>query len=1660
MADSPLLDERFRVLRELGRGAMGRVLLAMDPHAAGVPGQAPGEAVVAIKILGDPELRASFLHEFRLLRRLAHPAFVQARELGLDGASGALYSVLEACQGLPLEPGSVPDREELLEVTATLLRAIDHLHRLGYVHGDLAPPNVVLSAAPDGLPPIKILDLGAAGRHGAGEGTTSGILTYTAPERLEGASLSPAGDLWSIGVLLFGLVHGRHPFPDYPAGVPRAQRDGLAPDPLDPWLDRLLDPRPAERFPSASAALAALEDLAERPLPLVTPAEMVARFDLLPFVDVGGRLEMLESRLRAADDASRSQAVSLGGPPGVGRSRLLVELGHRLVARGVRVVRERVHEGDGPGEVLQRLLRRLGGAAPDGDGPMAAARALSRFGAMLTGSSVAVLIDDVDQGDEVTRRAVDLLTRAATRGAGRLLLVTTATAGSIRLEPWDAAAVEDVLHAVFPDRRVGNRVAAPIAERARGLPAVLVHVLRSLAGVGAIEANAAAVQLCSDASAADALPRSVADADAATLRGLAEEARREAWLLAHARGPVPPSLLTEGLHELLRTGLAVIVEGQDGPLATLRSQSVARLAAEGGPGRSAHQEWADRWGEVDHADARVESAWHALHAGAEDSVRRAAEQVRAGAAAAAQAHVLVAPLLERGWPVDAADALCAAQVAERGQQLDTAVALYREAAEDRTLAAEALARIGRLEARQARHAAAIEAYQAALVAGGAALSAVGRAALLAGLARSAAVTGKLDEAATWSAEGLELATAADREVRAGLLYSAGLACWYRGELDEADRRLTESLEAVGPDGDAVERGAVVTALGLVAHRRGRLDQAAERYREALAIGEGCGDDARVLTALQNLGVVLHERGVYTEALETYHEAFDLADALDQTGRVIQLAGNLGNLWRYLGELDRSRAVLQRGLDLARREGNRFMEGLLLVVLGEVALSEERWPLAERLLRDAVQATEESQSATEEAEARLDLIRLHLARQDYDAARREAARAAPAAERSGNAGLHAQALALWSAVHRRSVHGDPDASAGYVARAMELLDEVNNPDLRWPVVLEAFHDARRREDLEAAGRYAAEVRRGLRQLQDAVPARHRTAFRALRERRSAWQETVWPPAATVAGADAEPGDQRWGRLLEVNKRLSTERSVQRLLEYIMDSAILLSGAERGFLLLADDRSQERMDVRVARNLDRENIRNTRFKISHGIASRVIDTGDPIVTVDAMEDERYRDQLSVHDLRLRSVLCVPMLFRGRVLGAIYLDNRFRVSAFSQDIVRLMEAFADQAAVALDNARLVEAMERSQSELVAARQEVEALNAKLEAQLRERTRELEDTHRVVIRQQRQLEAKHRYDRIIGESDAIRAVFRIMDRLLDNDIPVLIEGESGTGKELVARAIHFNGPRRDKAFVAVNCGAIPANLLESELFGHVRGAFTGATSDKQGLFQAAHRGTLLLDELGELPLEMQVKLLRVLQSGDIKKVGATREVNVDVRIVAATNRNLEQEVKGGRFREDLYYRLAVIPIRLPPLRERKTDIPLLAQHFIEENRESGIGDITGISREAMQVLSRYHWPGNVRQLEMVLKNATLFADGSLLEPQDFQSFPDLAGTSSSATAGGHLSGRRLSDIEREAIIQALHDTRGNKKRAAEQLGIDRRTLYNKLSAYHIVVEKELKVR
>ncbi len=541
---------------------------------------------------------------------------------------------------------------------------------------------------------------------------------------------------------------------------------------------------------------------------------------------------------------------------------------------------------------------------------------------------------------------------------------------------------------------------------------------------------------------------------------------------------------------------------------------------------------------------------------------------------------------------------------------------------------------------------------------------------------------------------------------------------------------------------------------------------------------------------------------------------------------------------------------------------------------------------------------------------------------------------------------------------------------------------------------------------------------------------------------------------------EGGAGAWEKLVEVNRALVSELNLKRLLHLVMAKVLDVVGAERAFLLLKE---KGRLVTLVSRDLDGEPIHKADLKVSRNIAGTVMRTERPVLAHDAQEDERFRDFLSVHGLKLRSLMCVPLKLSGETIGVLYVDNRWERGAFDEEDLRILESFADQAAIAVRNARLFEENEARRRQIQTAMRKAEELNRKLQEVLASKERDLQDARRII--EERATRFRYDYSGILTRSPKMQAVFATLDRIIDSDVPVLVQGESGTGKELVARAVHENSSRRDKAFVAVNCSAIPGELLESEFFGYVRGAFTGAERDKPGLFEQADGGTLFLDEIGDMPPALQAKLLRVLEEKKVRRLGSEKECAVDVRIVSASNQDLVRLVAEGAFREDLLFRLNVVTVTLPPLRERPEDVPLLVAHFLKEIATRNETAEKRVSEEAMRVLERYSWPGNVRELRNEIERAFAMSDDAIDVEHLSPAFVERA-MRSADLEGAELSARVLARklrplseirdeavgvVERAAIEVALEACGWNKSKTARALAISRPTLDSKIKQYGI---------
>ncbi|HTY09225.1 MAG TPA: sigma-54-dependent Fis family transcriptional regulator, partial [Candidatus Edwardsbacteria bacterium] len=500
------------------------------------------------------------------------------------------------------------------------------------------------------------------------------------------------------------------------------------------------------------------------------------------------------------------------------------------------------------------------------------------------------------------------------------------------------------------------------------------------------------------------------------------------------------------------------------------------------------------------------------------------------------------------------------------------------------------------------------------------------------------------------------------------------------------------------------------------------------------------------------------------------------------------------------------------------------------------------------------------------------------------------------------------------------------------------------------------------------------------------------------------------------------------LLEVSQRLNRVLNLDQLLDVIMDSVMQLTRAERGFLMLYDPEGV--LKFRVIRNTSSQVWEGEDYQISHTITEKVVSTAAPLWVRDVGADEQLSQAASIADLKIRSTMCAP-LFAGqaperRIIGVIYVDSQKIQESFSAHDLDLLVAIAGQAAIAIENAQLVGNIKSLEEEK---RKQLEIENISL---------------------QRMLEAR---GELLGQCPAMEQVFAMIRRVAGSEVSVLVLGESGTGKSLVARAIHELSLRKDKPFIVIDCGAIPENLLESELFGYEKGAFTGAYGRKLGKFELANGGTVFLDEIGELPPALQLKLLRVLQEGELEHIGGHETIKVDVRVATATNRDLERDVESGRFRKDLYYRLNVITIHLPALRERGDDILMLSSVFLERFAAKHKKRITSFSSDAKSALLSHKWPGNVRELEHKIERAVIMCDGAQINAGHLE-LAAKTGTPAAAAAG------RLKDakaeMEKQLLAGALSACQGDITATSKQLGIARQQVYRMMKRYKVSYNPE----
>ncbi|MDX2054991.1 MAG: sigma 54-interacting transcriptional regulator [Polyangiaceae bacterium] len=929
----------------------------------------------------------------------------------------------------------------------------------------------------------------------------------------------------------------------------------------------------------------------------------------------------------------------------------------------------------------------------------------------------------------------------------------------------------------------------------------------------------------------------------------------------------------------------------------------------------------------------------------------------------------------------------------------------------------------------------------------------------------------------------------------------GLGNLLLNQPEAAEKQLLEAVESAKVAGSARVEAIALGSLALVAQRREQLGRAKEIFERALLAAEVAGDAGMLANLQLNLAGLCKVQGDIAQAIERYESALDSGRRSGRRSAVRQALLNLANLDLYLGRLAKARSGIE-ALEQQRDQLPAETRAQLLGLQAELRLKNNELEAAVSAYEACAAAYDALGRSLDAAEARLESIlagarlpyadvahlrqrlelarteltgsnahrplfhlaeaRIHTLAKDESRARASLDAAIACSRESGQREWVWRALQIRASLEEEGGQGVRARRDG--EEALAVLEDIAAQlprDLREVY----WNDVRRRE-------LRAQVQSGL--------AQAATEYRAIPAHAASTPRSSGTTSSSISQLSATPLEHRLARILEVNHELVGVWDLERLTARIIDSAVGLLRAEGGAVLLKRaDGSVQLYTSRVAKG------DGTQLEFSRSIAEKVIANGEPIVSLSARDDARMQGYASVHQMRLQSVACVPIRDpSGGAVGALYLETRLRPGAQFEAELPTLSAFADQMAIALENARLINENKTRADELELANQALLAKQAQISELLEERTSKLKQARRKLRDARDTLYGHFGYQGLVGTSAAMRKAYSLIERVKDADIPVLITGESGTGKEVVARAIHTASERSRGKLLAINCGAIPENLLETELFGHVRGAFTGADRDRRGLFREASGGSLLLDEIGDLPLKMQVGLLRVLQERTVRPVGGQAEEPVDVRVLFATNRDLADLVQKGLFREDLFYRIQVVNLHLPALRERAEDIPQLVDYFLGLFAARYKRDKKSVSREALRNLEAYHWPGNVRQLEHVLLNAWVMSDEDELVPGDFSlpeahfvlpkvrgagppakpvSIPSAAGVASTpepmrepvtAISDEPISRRAPSQTrtsERDRMLEALRTSNWNRVRAAEIMGMPRRTFYRRLRDYGI---------
>jgi Nif-specific regulatory protein len=1676
---------RYVLLRVIGQGGMGEVFLARDLTTG---------AECALKRLPRQGPKASndtLRREFEALTRVRHPVLMRVHELGFAPDSSP-YLTMEFVPGLPADRVvRHDDWPAMAFVGARITEGLEALHAAGVAHGDLKPANVlVVAGASDPLPrDVRVLDFGLSALMERDEQGFRGTPGFAAPEVVDGLPPTPASDLYGLGATLYALIAGRRPFEaesDSRSPLER-QREGPpsahplelagAPWPLIELILRLMAPRPADRPGSAREARRELESLsssARRPLAERARAEVV----------VGRQRELARVDSWIESALTQPRMLVVRGEAGIGKTALLSEVATR-VTLGRRAVAswscEEFHEPGGAARAVSRVLATR--ATPAGGEPPACfwpepgvvvdvaaleawVQAAASHAAEAAGAGpLLVTLDDAEALDPLSlswmRRLVLreapvavlwLLARSDGPDAEDELRVLEETGHAARLA---LSSLEREEAARIASTRLGGEVPEALEERlwqcAGGHPGRVVELLHAAAADGTIAEHEHGLVVTRE-DALDALTSSFPFERAPLERidALGSGARDAARALAVHDAPLDeedvrrlaPAAGPGALRDLSAAHFARRLEDGRWVLHPPRLASALRDAIPADDRRRMHAAARDLPG--------LSAAQRFRHLAA---CGQAGEALDAAAGAFAEHPDIrlaleAASVAESTLPERAGDWLVRAAECHRSRgRYAPMIPLLERALElgpgsDQRSECWLLLSTATLRANEPGR---VESVMERALSEGVTPAVRGR--LRNNLANAHMARGQMDRAEHEGRQALAESEAAHDD--AGI----GLACETlvvienaRGHAEAGARWLDRASESHARAQFVPGMVRALTLRASTARMQGRRDEAEALCREAMALAREHGNRLLYAEPLVMLTTVYSEAGRWRDLQAVCVEATRLAleDArpaeaalafsaratveglvgLPRSARrhartAIRLCARYQPMsrpyaWRGMAVAERIRGRLRAAERAARRALSLSQESYLDDVqwsrleFGRIAAARERWDEAARVWESAMSRDPQMRSAAT-AFAVVSLGRASVRRGD----------------RAGAEGRLTQVDQ--SEVHRshpllgaftRALKAELAFAAGRLSEAVTLGREALDLFEGLPAPADRAQVAM---DLARIAPPDDEIRTTVTGwLDDAARTFERLGDR--RSRAKALSLAVdWLKRATPMPAQTP----RLAGLLErVGWLISSVNDLELLMNRSMRAVVEQLGAERGVLLLADPETGQLAPVAEYGAIE-PSTRHAAVGFSRRVVERVAEVGSSLLVRDAPTDPRAASK-SVVDMRVQSILCVPLFVGGRTVGAVYLDDTRRTHAFDVAERSMIEGFAHLMAVAIERSRRYEEVRREYEKL-------EGENLSL---------------------RKAVGTRLKHHGMIGSSAPMERVMAMVERAAAVNTTVLITGENGTGKELIARTLHHNGKRALKPFVEVNCGAIPPNLVESTLFGILPNVATGVRA-QPGKFQLAHGGTLFLDEIAEMPETQQVALLMVLANREVTPVGGIKPIAVDVRIIAATNRDVQSLVEQRKFREDLYYRLSVIEIEVPPLRERKQDIPDLAKHFLQHYAKQQEREVPHLSPDFLTTLMRSDWPGNVRELRNYIERMLAMSPGNYLRPD-----PPPRDLERHVLDGRLLGSRKLTDavseVEQRALITALERAGGNQSEAGRQLGLTEQSVRYRIRKYGLVAPRD----